>query len=310
MTSINFSFPPPPKDLHGLSQINKFLISTSSNNYLPWAIATSINSSYVRVVPTRVVQGFIGRRSRLIRCLTKVPENTVYGGLKPQTPNQRMTLNHLKQKYKKGEPITDPSAVYLDTAGIDVCLVGDSTSMDVHGLDTTLRRLLLVAPSGHYSLVTCHLGPMRPAPLRRYICDFSSKNHCVTIILKTVTMSRYAGVQQAVDTAVKILKEGVDAVKLEEGSPSRITTAKDIVEAEIAVIGHMGLTPQLISVVETAIALQEAGCFTIILECAPAPVGCGCCTTSALQIKFPQLASKLVLFAVDRFSSTMIYSEL
>jgi ketopantoate hydroxymethyltransferase len=54
---------------------------------------------------------------------------------------------------------------------------------------------------------------------------------------------------QAVDTAVRVLKEGgMDAIKLEGGSPSRITAARAIVEAGIAVMGHVGLTPQAISV--------------------------------------------------------------
>lgn len=76
--------------------------------------------------------------------MSNVPENTVYGGPKVQSPNQRVTLTHLKQKYKKLEPITVvtaydyPSAVHLDMAGIDVCLVGDSAAMVVHGYDTTL----------------------------------------------------------------------------------------------------------------------------------------------------------------------------
>ncbi|XWS46155.1 hypothetical protein CRYUN_Cryun14cG0039300 [Craigia yunnanensis] len=126
----------------------------------------------------------------------------------------------------------------------------------------------------------------------------------------------------AVDTAVKVLKEGgMDAIKLEGGSSARITATKAIVEAGIAVIGHMGLTPQAISVlvgfrpqgknvssavkaisvlggfmpqgknvylglfmrvVETAMALKEAGCFSVVLECVPAPVGAA--ATSALQI--------------------------
>ncbi|KAK4794918.1 hypothetical protein SAY86_012912 [Trapa natans] len=105
---------------------------------------------------------------------------------------------------------------------------------------------------------------------------------------------------QAVDTAVRVLKEGgMDAIKLEGGSPSRITAAKAIVEAGIAVMGHVGLTPQAISVlggfrpqgrniasavkvVETALALQEAGCFSVVLECVPAPVAAA--ATSALNI--------------------------
>ncbi|CAK9152178.1 unnamed protein product [Ilex paraguariensis] len=89
--------------------------------------------------------------------------------------------------------------------------------------------------------------------------------------------------------------QGADAIKLEGGAPSRITAAKAIVEAGIAVMGHVGLTPQAISVlggfrpqgrtllvVETALALQQAGCFSVVLECVPAPVAAA--TTSALQI--------------------------
>ncbi|GMJ01392.1 ketopantoate hydroxymethyltransferase 1 [Hibiscus trionum] len=224
--------------------------------------------------------------ARLIRRLSNVPENTVYGGPKPQTPNQRMTLNQLKQKYKKGEPITVvtaydyPSAVHLDTAGIDICLVGDSASMVVHGHDTTLPISL------DEMLVHCRAvarGATRP------------------LLVGDLPFGTYeTSTSQAVDTAVRVLKEGgMDAIKLEGGSPSRITAAKAIVEAGIAVIGHVGLTPQAISVlggfrpqgrnvasavkvVETAMALQEAGCFSVVLECVPAPVAAA--TTFALQI--------------------------
>ncbi|TYI13193.1 hypothetical protein ES332_A08G041600v1 [Gossypium tomentosum] len=222
----------------------------------------------------------------LIRHLSNVPENTVYGGPKPQTPNQRVTLNQLRQKYNKGEPITMvtaydyPSAVHLDTAGIDICLVGDSASMVVHGHDTTLPITL------DEMLVHCRAvarGAKRP------------------LLVGDLPFGTYeTSTSQAVDTAVRILKEGgMDAIKLEGGSPSRITAAKAIVEAGIAVIGHVGLTPQAISVlggfrpqgknvasavkvVETAMALQEAGCFSVVLECVPAPVAAA--ATSALQI--------------------------
>ncbi|CAI8595143.1 unnamed protein product [Vicia faba] len=122
-----------------------------------------------------------------------------------------------------------PSAVHLDMAAIDICLVGDSASMVVHGHDTTLPITL------DEMLVHCRAvarGAKTPLlvgdlPFGTYEC--SSK--------------------QAVDTAVRILKEGrMDAIKLEGGSPSRIVAAKAIVEAGIAVIGHVGLTPQAISV--------------------------------------------------------------
>lgn len=79
------------------------------------------------------------------RLLSNIPENTVYGGPKPQSPaDARVTLTSLRKKHVRGEPITMvtaydyPSAVHIDVAGIDICLVGDSAAMVVHGHDTTL----------------------------------------------------------------------------------------------------------------------------------------------------------------------------
>ncbi|KAK2406960.1 3-methyl-2-oxobutanoate hydroxymethyltransferase 1, mitochondrial [Trifolium repens] len=221
---------------------------------------------------------------RHIRSMSNLPENTVYSGPTPQ--NKRVTLSQLRQKHRNSIPITMvtaydyPSAVHLDMAAIDICLVGDSASMVVHGHDTTLPITL------DEMLVHCRAvarGAKTPLlvgdlPFGTYEC--SSK--------------------QAVDAAVRILKEGgMDAIKLEGGSPSRIVAAKAIVEAGIAVIGHVGLTPQAISVlggfrpqgrnvasavkvVETALALQEAGCFAVVLECVPAPVAAA--ATAALEI--------------------------
>ncbi|EYU32174.1 hypothetical protein ABFS82_02G168100 [Erythranthe guttata] len=222
----------------------------------------------------------------LLRRMSNVPENTVYGGPKPQNHTQRVTLTHLRQKHKKGEPITMvtaydyPSAVHLDTAGIDICLVGDSAAMVVHGHDTTLPITV------DEMLVHCRAvarGATRP------------------LLVGDLPFGSYeSSTHQAVDTAVRVLKEGgMDAIKLEGGAPSRITAAKAIVEAGIAVMGHVGLTPQAISVlggfrpqgrnvdsavkvVETSMALQEAGCFAVVLECVPPPVAAA--ATSALQI--------------------------
>ncbi|KAG1335111.1 3-methyl-2-oxobutanoate hydroxymethyltransferase 1, mitochondrial [Cocos nucifera] len=220
------------------------------------------------------------------RLMSNMPENTVYGGPKPQSPSRRVTLTHLRQKHRRGEPITVvtaydyPSAVHIDSAGIDVCLVGDSAAMVVHGHDTTLPISI------DQMLVHCRAvarGASRP------------------LLVGDLPFGSYeSSSSQAVDTAVRFLKEGgMDAIKLEGGAPSRITAAKAIVEAGIAVMGHVGLTPQAISVlggfrpqgktvtsavkvVETALALQEAGCFSVVLECVPAPVAAA--ATSALQI--------------------------
>ncbi|GAB2245060.1 hypothetical protein Droror1_Dr00000553 [Drosera rotundifolia] len=217
---------------------------------------------------------------------SNIPLNTVYGGPKPQTPTQRFTLSHLRQKHKRREPITVvtgydyPSAVHIDEAGIDVCLVGDSAAMVVHGHDTTLPVTV------DEMLVHCRAVARG---VRR------------ALLVGDLPFGSYESASgQAVDTAVRFLKEGgMDAIKLEGGSPSRITAAKAIVEAGIAVMGHVGLTPQAISVlggfrpqgknvasamkvVETALALQDAGCFSVVLECVPPPVAAA--ATSALKI--------------------------
>ncbi|XP_027337380.1 3-methyl-2-oxobutanoate hydroxymethyltransferase 1, mitochondrial-like [Abrus precatorius] len=226
---------------------------------------------------------------RHIVCISNVPEteNKAYSGLISHDPkSQRVTLIQLRQNHRKSKPITMvtaydySSAVHVDEAGIDICLVGDSASMVVHGHNTTLP-VTLEEMLVHCRAVAC--GAKRP------------------FLVGDLPFGTYeSSSNQAVEAAVRILKEGeMNAIKLEGGSPSRIAAAKAIVEAGIAVMGHVGLTPQAISalvgfrpqgknvasavkVVETALALQEAGCFSVVLECVPAPVAAA--ATAALQI--------------------------
>lgn len=215
-----------------------------------------------------------------------MPDATVYGGPKPQNPAKRVTLRHLASKYAKNELISMltaydyPSAVHVDQAGIDICLVGDSVGMVVHGHDTTLPVTM------DDMLLHCRAvarGASRP------------------LLVGDLPFGSYErSSAQAVENATRILKEGgMDAVKLEGGYGSRVVAAKAIVEAGIAVMGHVGLTPQAISalggfrpqgqtssgamtVLENALALQESGCFAIVLECLPSPVAAA--ITSALRI--------------------------
>ncbi|RAL49157.1 hypothetical protein DM860_017187 [Cuscuta australis] len=244
-------------------------------------------ASLTNLISRSLVRNFvIGHTRTFPRCMSNMPENTVYGGPKLQDPNKRTTLATLRQKHRKGEPITMvtaydyPSAVHLDMAGIDICLVGDSAAMVVHGHDTTLPITL------DEMLVHCR-AVAKGAKCPFLVCDlpFGSYESSTT---------------QAVNAAVRVLKEGaMDAIKLEAGAPSRITAAKAIVESGIAVMGHVGLTPQAISVLggfrpqgrnvssavkvlETALAFQEAGCFAVVLECVPPQVAAA--TTSALKI--------------------------
>uniref|UniRef100_A0A9I9D486 3-methyl-2-oxobutanoate hydroxymethyltransferase n=1 Tax=Cucumis melo TaxID=3656 RepID=A0A9I9D486_CUCME len=275
---------------------------------------------------------------KTLRYMSNVPENTVYSGPTSQTPNQRVTLTNLRQKYKKGEPITMvtaydyPSGVHLDMAGIDIALVGDSAAMVVHGHDTTLpisldeilvhcravargaRRPLLIGdlPFGTYESSSAqvfeemtkleNIGRELIGQCYYRICTVGGGSARVTVVESLLfgLIFRKIAMDFAVDTAVRILKEGgMDAIKLEGGAHSRITAARAIVEAGIAVMGHVGLTPQAISVlggfrpqgknivsavkvVETAISLQEAGCFAVVLECVPPEVAAA--ATAALRI--------------------------
>ncbi|KAL8265476.1 hypothetical protein R6Q59_023606 [Mikania micrantha] len=76
----------------------------------------------------------------------------------------------------------------------------------------------------------------------------AQQKECLQGIMNTLKFSSYS-YEQAVDTAFRVLKEGkMDAIKLEGGAPSRISTTKHIVEAGIAVMGRVGLTPQATSV--------------------------------------------------------------
>ncbi|KAI5057627.1 hypothetical protein GOP47_0027642 [Adiantum capillus-veneris] len=233
-----------------------------------------------RLWPVGVVQHLIQRR------YSNVPDATVYGGPKPQNHAERVTLRHLASKYAKKAPISMltaydyPSAVHVDLADIDICLVGDSVGMVVHGHDTTLPVTM------DDMLLHCRAvarGATRP------------------LLVGDLPFGSYErSSAQAVENATRLLKEGnMDAVKLEGGYGSRVAAAKAIVEAGIAVMGHVGLTPQAISalggfrpqgqtssgamtVLEHARALQDSGCFAIVLECLPSPVAAA--ITSVLSI--------------------------
>ena len=162
-----------------------------------------------------------------------------------------------------------PSGRLADAAGVDMILVGDSSGMVMHGRESTvpvtLDEILFMT-----QWVT--RGAKRP------------------LVIADMPFGTYeASNEQAIGTAVRLVKEGgADAVKLERGGTS-VARAKAIVDAGIAVMGHVGLTPQTATVlggfkaqgrtadrakelIDDALALQEAGCFAVVLEAVPAPV--------------------------------------
>ncbi len=188
---------------------------------------------------------------------------------------KKITVLTLQQKKERGEPITMltaydyTGAVLVDAAEIDLILVGDSLGMVVMGLDSTvpvtmeemLHHCRAVARGSQYALLVGDLP----------------------------FMSYQAEISEAVRNAGRLMKEGnMDCVKL-EGGREMATTIHAIVNAGIPVMGHIGLTPQSQSqlggyrvqgrtaaaaqkLLEDALALQEAGCFSIVLEAVPAPV--------------------------------------
>jgi 3-methyl-2-oxobutanoate hydroxymethyltransferase len=184
-----------------------------------------------------------------------------------------MTLPRLAEKKRLGEAIVMvtaydyPSAQVAQEAGVDVVLVGDSGAMTVLGYPSTVpvstEEMLMLASAVRRGLRT---------PLLVGDLPFGSYE---------------ASDEQAIATAQRFIKEaGCDAVKLERGGTS-VQRARAIVDSGIPVMGHVGLTPQTatalggyraqgrtaeraLQVARDAIALQEAGCFSIVFEAIPA----------------------------------------
>jgi 3-methyl-2-oxobutanoate hydroxymethyltransferase len=187
-----------------------------------------------------------------------------------------MTLPRLAEKRRLGEPLVMvtaydyPSALAVDKAGVDLVLVGDSGAMTVLGYPSTvaveLDELLVLAKAVRRGLRT----PFMVADLPFGSYEVSN--------------------EQAVTTAFRFIKEaGADAVKLEGGGPVPVARARAIVAAGIPVMGHVGLTPQTSTalggyraqgrtaaaaqtVADHALALQEAGCFSVVFEAIPSAV--------------------------------------
>ncbi len=186
-----------------------------------------------------------------------------------------VTLTKLAEKRALGEPIVmvtaydHPSALAVEAAGVDMVLVGDSAANNVLGysdtVPVTVEELLMLTRAVRRGLKT---------PLLVGDLPFGSYE---------------ASNAQAIETAHRFVKEaGCDAVKLEGGGASA-DRARAIVRAGVPVMGHIGLTPQTATmlggyraqgrtaararqVLDDALALQEAGCFSIVFEAIPSDV--------------------------------------
>ncbi|GAB5355147.1 hypothetical protein AAMO2058_000181300 [Amorphochlora amoebiformis] len=198
---------------------------------------------------------------------------------------RKMSALELISRRRKGEKITMvtaydyPSALHCDLAGIDIILVGDSLGMVELGYENTL--------------------PVTPEELLHHAKAVVRGAKHPLIIADLPFGSYEVDPKQAQESAYKFVKEaGVDAVKM-EGGRRLAPTVKKVVDGGIAVMGHVGLTPQHINVLggfraqgrtakkardllDDALALEAAGAFAIVIECVPAQVGEA--ITNALEI--------------------------
>ena len=161
-----------------------------------------------------------------------------------------------------------PTARLADAADVDLLLVGDSLAMVVLGYDDTLS--VTVDDMVHH---TAAVG--RTAPRALVVADLP-------------WMSYHVSVEDTVRNAARLIRAGATAVKL-EGGAKRLPMVRALVDAEIPVMGHLGLTPQSVhalggfkvqgrraeaadALVEDALALVDAGVFALVLEAVPAAV--------------------------------------
>jgi len=185
---------------------------------------------------------------------------------------KKVTLNTLNNLYKKGEPITMltahdyPSGLFAEKGGIDTCLIGDSLGMVTLGFNST-------NPVTMDDMVRHCQAVCRGAKSPFIVCDMPFGSY-------------EASTEDAVRNAVRLIAEGnAEAVKL-EGGKEMAETIRAITKVGIPVLGHIGLTPQrqsslggfrvqgktfedAKSLLEDALALQEAGCYGVVLEAMP-----------------------------------------
>ncbi len=192
-------------------------------------------------------------------------------------PQKRVTVNELARMKAAGEKIAAVTAYdatearLVDQAGVEIVLVGDSVGMVMQGHDSTLPVAL------EHMLYHC-------AAVRRGLARSTGRAHLVG----DMPFGSYqASADEAVKNAMRLVAEGgVEAVKLEGGQDFAGVIGR-IVRAGIPVMGHIGLTPQSVHrmggylvqgkdsekarrLVRDARALQEAGCYALVLECIPA----------------------------------------
>jgi 3-methyl-2-oxobutanoate hydroxymethyltransferase len=211
-----------------------------------------------------------GSRMALDGYLQEVLAMATYGPASA-APTPHRSAPWVRSRKGSGTPLVmvtaydAPGARVADAAGVDLILVGDSLAMVVLGYDDTLQ--VTVADMAHH---TAAVARAKPQPM---------------IVADLPWMSYHTGISDAVVNAATLIRAGAAAVKL-EGGARRVPVISAIVDAEIPVMGHLGLTPQSFhamggfkvqgksldaasALVADAVALEEAGCFAIVVEGVP-----------------------------------------
>jgi 3-methyl-2-oxobutanoate hydroxymethyltransferase len=202
------------------------------------------------------------------------PHDSAYGGASTAAP-KKITVPDVVAMKKDGKRITMMTAYdaafarLVDRAGIDVLLVGDSAGMVMLGyantVPVTMDDMVRMAAS-------VSRGATRP------------------LLVGDMPFGTYqTGTPDALRNAARFLKEaGMDAVKI-EGGHETVDTVRALVENGISVMAHVGLTPQRVAqlggfktqarsaraarrLLDDALALEDAGAFSIVLESIPSPV--------------------------------------
>ena len=187
----------------------------------------------------------------------------------------KLPLTELQEMTSRGDPIVMvtaydfPSGRLADAAGMDIVLVGDSAAMTILGHSTTV-------PATMEEMLMLTRAVTRGAGRPIVVADMPFGSFQVSD-------------EDALRNAIRFIKDAAaDAVKL-EGAGQSLSRVVALVGAGIPVMGHIGLTPQSATMLggfraqgrtaekarrllDEAIALEEAGCFALVLEAVPAPV--------------------------------------
>ncbi len=189
----------------------------------------------------------------------------------PERSAPKLSVPAIRDRKHGGEPLVmvtaydAPSARVAAAAGVDIILVGDSLGMVVLGYEDTLHVTM-------EDMVSHTAAVARTGPPQVIVADMPWTSY-------------HEGPAKAVTNAARLVRAGATAVKL-EGGTKRLKVLQAILDAEIPVMGHLGLTPQSVHamggfrvqgrnradgkmLVEDAIAIADAGCFAIVLEGIP-----------------------------------------